>query len=243
MAWLCLSLLFLLGPTPVRATPPDNAVVTDTLFGVGGGKVFVLRSTRDNLGLHASVRTETWLVAIDPQSGEETLWPVHAARQDSESQEGGGEIDVTTTDRIEDAVNPFEVLARHGALPVLERNFNQAQGRAQPREAGGRLIINQGPEWTFAFITDDARARYRRSVETLAARIVDVTRMAPMSTRAIFEGTVSHLDQCSFEPFGSPVRVGPEGSDYQALRVSCSPGDGIEGHSLIQLVPRVTLEY
>lgn len=224
-------------PSASRATPPDVVVITDTLFGMSKDRVFVLRTSRDNLGLHMSLRTETWLVAIDPQTGEETLWPVHAARRDADwNPETQTSVWEVTTDDNPLAVNPYEVLSQFDGSPVEPAASDKSVliGAA----ASGDLRARLGPERAFEVEVAPARERYVKSVQAMARSVVDADRLAPIKTRDVFEDSVEGVSKCSFASLGHRGLLQSGGQNYLAVRVTCSAYDWVEGHSLIQLVPQ-----
>ncbi|QZD93939.1 hypothetical protein [Qipengyuania gelatinilytica] len=235
-----LSAIALLGavalPSVSRATPPDVVVITDTLFGMSKDRVFVLRTSRDNLGLHMSQRSETWLVAIDPQTGEETFWPVHAARRDSDwNPETQASVWEVTTDDNPLAVNPYEILAQFDGLPVEP----MANDKPAPIGAAkdGTLKATLDPERVFELQVAPARKRYVQSVQAMARSVVDAERLAPIKTRDVFEDSVEGVSECSFVSLGYRGLLQSGGQQYLSVRVTCNSYDWIEGHSLIQLVP------
>lgn len=235
-----LSAIALLGavalPSVSRATPPDVVVITDTLFGMSKDRVFVLRTSRDNLGLHMSLRTETWLVAIDPQTGVETLWPVHAARRDADwNPETQTNVWEVTTDDNRLAVNPYEILASFDGAPVESPVTDKSVpiGAA----ASGNLKARLDPKHAFEVEVAPARERYVQSVQAMARSVVDASRLAPIKTRDVFEDSVEGVSECSFTSLGYRGLIQSGGQQYLSVRVTCSSYDWMEGHSLIQLVP------
>ena len=224
---------------PAQGTPPDHVVIIDTPFGVSDDALFVLRHTSDNFGLHTAQRSETWLVAIDAASGEERLWPVHAVERHSDwDAETGKEAWTTTSDVPEGAVNPYTILAEHGAATLAgsPRRFDTEAPVAQV--SAGNVTVEYGPDRHFVLSAEQARARHDASIEALAGKIANAARMGSVTTREVFLGGRAGGAPCSFSSLGWPLWLTPGERAYQPVRVTCPAWEGVEGHSLIQLLPQ-----
>ncbi|MBX7458546.1 hypothetical protein K3152_09840 [Qipengyuania sp. 1NDH17] len=223
---------------PAQATPPDHVVIIDTPFGVSGETLFVLRHTSDNLGLHTAQRSETWLVAIDAASGEETFWPVHAVERHSEwVEETGGEVWKVTSDVPEEAVNPYAILAEHGGATLAGSPGRFDSEAPAASVSDGIISVEYQPDRRFVLRAEEAQARHDAAVAALANKVANVGRMAPVTTRDVFLGTLAGEATCTFTSLGWPLWLTPGEKAYQPIRVSCPAWDGAEGHSLIQLLP------
>lgn len=223
----------------VKATPEDSVVITDTLFGLNDDTLYVLRSTRDNLGLHMASRTETWLVAIDAATGDETLWPVGAVvRSTRWDKASGSEFSTVEQDEGLERVDPFAILAENDAIPILDLNHMSDDGDTKVENSGGRVRVGYGDDQAYSAAMETLKARYRSSVETLAARVADYKRMGGLSTRELYRNTLTDTLECTYTRQGWPRRFAVEGPAYQMVRVSCPPHEYGEGHSLIQLLPQ-----
>ena len=224
---------------PTQATPPDHVVIIDTPFGLSDEALFVLRHTSDNLGLHTAQRSETWLVAIDAASGEETLWPVHAAERRSDwDEETGAEVWNTTSDVPEGAANPYTILAEHGAATLAGNPRGSDEDAPKAKLSAGNIAVEYHPDRRFALSAGEARARHDASVEALAGKVANVARIAPVTTREVFLASRAGEAKCTFATLGWPLWFIPGERAYQALRVSCPAFEGMEGHSFIQLLPQ-----
>ena len=224
---------------PVHATPEDSVVITDTLFGQNDDTLYVLRSTRDNLGLHTASRTETWLVGIDAATGEETLWPVGAAvRTTSWDEASKSEFSTVEHDEGLERVDPFAILAENDAISILDLNHMSDDGGTKVEISGDRVRVGYGSDQFYSAPLETLEVRYRSSVESLAGRVADYKRMGGLSTRELYRNTVTDALECAYTRQGWPRRFAAEGPAYQLVRVSCPPHQFGEGHSLIQLLPQ-----
>lgn len=120
-AGLTLALTFACAAPAAQATPPDMVAVSDQLFGISTGHVFILRQSHDNLGLYTSDMRAIALVAIDRATAKEQLWPVWQSRRTINDIDPFGLLMKADVTDLPDAVNPFSKLAEMGGSPVVGR--------------------------------------------------------------------------------------------------------------------------
>ena len=231
--------LLLVGPAHrAAATPPDVVTVTDTLLAVSDTHLFLLRSTGDNLGLHTAWRAETFLIALDPLTGEEEIWPVHAVTQ---TQEWLGEDErdkiVTATSRAEGAVDPFAIIAARNGIPVLGMAGEARERERQVFVFDGDLVDAPGAGRTFRMSLALALARAQTSLMAVAELVDDTVRMAPVSTRDLFREKRATAEHCSFTAFGWTMRFHGNTELFQPVRITCDDDEMMDRSSLIQLLP------
>ncbi len=221
--------------SPAAATPPDVIVIEDQLFALGEDKVFVLRSSFDNLGVyHASYR-EAWLVGIDVASGEETMWLVYRGRTEDMSaiDPDDGRIEVTLMDR-EAWHDPMQIIGDAGAELVVGERRHAADDSPLVPDGDGNFLLEDDYWPTFTWQRDEALAQAGASVAVFAGHIADVPRMAPISTREMLEGRGVIEDSCAFYRLGFPRGSGAEA--YQLVEVRCADEDVLEFTSVIQAI-------
>jgi hypothetical protein len=223
----------LLAPS-ARATPPDIVTIEDQPFAAAPDKVFVLRTTFDNLGVYSSSYSETFLVAIDVATGAESYWLVYRARRDlfSDATSAEGQAKVTLFDR-EDWHDPYAIVADAGAALASDAVFGKAEEIASPANGGTYTIAADDPWPAFAFSHADAIARMDRSMAALAKRVYDIERIAPISTRDLYGASID-ADSCSFSKLGRPIGLGA--SAYQLIRIDCGDVEETGTTSLIQAI-------
>ncbi len=240
-----LALAFLAGAAvlvaqPVSATPPDVTTVEDQFFAVAAGKLFVLRTTTDNLGLHGNLHTETFLVEIEVDSRAETYWLVYrACREVLFDQERETSRDQVTFLNREDWHDPYAILADAGAVPASAFQDGDDQAIVTPDDVGSfTFSYDHGP--VFSLSRDQIIDRMNGSLEILAGHIIDVPRIAPVNTRELFREAVVMDDDCEVNRLGGPRHFGAE--VLQLLRAECGDVDGMDTRSLIfGLTPYVQL--
>jgi len=222
----------LLAPS-AQATPPDIATAGDQPFAATPDRVFVLRSTSDNLGQYTGSQGETFLVAIDVATGEETYWLVYREKQtvvyDNDTAEGRVETELLARDDWHD---PYAIVADAGATLAPFATRGEALEFASSAD-GERYTVTYEDGPTFAFSRADAFAQMDRSLAALAERVEDFERMAPMSTRDLYRDPWIDRESCSFSNLG--WSVGPEGS-FQLIRIKCDDDEGLGIVSLIQVI-------
>lgn len=224
----------LLAATPAAATPPDVIDIRDQLVALSDDTVFVLRSSVDNLGVYYSSYRETWLVAIDVASGEETSWLVWRGRRDTMF---GANVDnewteVTTFNRA-DWHDPMQVIADAGAELVLGDGRGRSADEALVPDASGRFVVG-GEYWPrFTWQRDPALEHARTSVATLVANVAETDRLAPITTAELFAMREVDWDGCAFHQAGYPQGVGER--TYLLVRLDCESEDTGERTSLIQV--------
>lgn len=231
---LCVAALALVA-TPAAATPPDVIEIEDQLFALSNDTVFVLRSSTDNLGVYYSLYRETWLVAIDVESGAETSWLVWRGRRDTVFGEDGSDesLAVTLIDR-EAWHDPMQVIGDAGAELVLGDDRHARETEPLVANAAGMFDVSIDYWPHFAWQRGAALDRARRSVATLAANVAEVDRLAPVTTAELFAMREVDWDSCQFRQHGYPRGAGA--NSYLLVRVDCEGMDNGERTSLIQAV-------
>ena len=123
-------LIFLLFiSAPAKATPPDALSLHDQVIGYSETQVFILRETNDNLGLHIFGLHDVLLVAKSLSSGlDEEIWPVYRVYSDGETSPQ------TDIFRLQNAVNPFEILTNRAAIFVGRDFLLPSSSRASESE-------------------------------------------------------------------------------------------------------------
>lgn len=222
--------------SPASATPPDAISVRDEVFAANTESLYVLRTTTDNLGLHTSVHSETFLVKIDIASGAERYWLVYRARQDTQfdADPAKERLEASLLDR-DLWHNPFAIVADAGAAlaPVAVRGELDPAPAPASAEKTSRWSHREGTE--FVFNHAEAMSRAKRSLAALMGEVSDVGRMAPVKTRELYAKREVDWNSCQFSRLGYPVGIGH--SAFQIVRLSCHDGMEMERTSLIHAVP------
>lgn len=222
---------------PAAATPPDMVEIRDELFGVGPGEILVLRTVTDNLGSHVNSLSGTALVAIDAATGAETLWPVGRHRLQPADPVMPGETPLAIlAEPLEDARDPFAILAARGAMPA---------GAAARLAEEAALAVELGPEGALVRHADGAR--FRLPAERLSAGLADaaarIAALAPPYPRMGGLSLSDLLDGVAFAPEGctlaQPLRLRfpAELPPIQLARVSCGTADDDVRISLLRVIP------
>lgn len=218
--------------TQVRATPPDVISLRDMPFGLSPDRLFLMRTTFDNLGLYVTGRNDVLLVAVEIATGAEEIWPVFAVTR---SLDATGQSETTKVDRGPDAVDPYAVLASFDGVPwtavavtpdAVDLQFGPETLSAR-YEDGKRFGVDTGA------VLNAMTA----SVDRVAGAMVAYDRFAPIDTADLLRGR-------SFDPaFCVPsdpilVRTTIWGGLLQLTRLTCT-ADGIEATSLLVILPQI----
>ena len=109
-ACLCLA-------TPLRATPPQNIIISESLVGVTDDQIFLLRTIEDNLATNDKSATVILRVSVDLATGEDAkIWPMRSLI------DRGLGLSIQPAARVRDhsiagREDLFDLLARSGARP------------------------------------------------------------------------------------------------------------------------------
>lgn len=231
---LCCAALAL-SSTPAAATPPDMIEISDQLFAMSDQTVFVLRSSVDNLGVYFSSYRETWLVGIDVATGEETMWLVWRGRRDTRFGNDAADewAEITTFDR-EQWHDPMQVIADADAELVLGLGRGVRDDAQLEPDAAGRFTVAMDFAPTFSWQRSVSIEHARTSVESLASRVAEAERMAPITTHELFAMREVEWDSCTFNQHGYPHGTGERA--YLLVRLDCESMETGERTRLIQVV-------
>ncbi len=227
LAWLAGCTLALSAPNPAFATPPDIIDIVETPFGLSETHLFVLRSSSDNLGLYDSMRTETFLVAIDLSTGEEEFWLVDRAERTLEYDVDGDPLDhVVKRDAGATVINPISILTERGGLVWSAIELTLVEPTLGETETGYTLSYPGGI--TFGIDKTTIAQRFARMTTFMAENVADRRRMSTMSTREVFAGRFASADDCKPGDVleSAAMRAYPV---FQIVRVECTSDidDGI----------------
>lgn len=214
------------------ATPPDIINIGDRVFATNADTLFVLRNTNDNLGVYTSDHTESFLVAIDIDSGEEQYWLVYRARRDTVFGSGNDldQLRVTHLDRGE-WHDPYMIAADAGAY-LLDGGGDGGHASVSVQPGSIRLSYDYGPE--FHLHLPGSMSRAAASLAALSSQMSDVDRMATITTRDLLENRIVAWDTCSYTAQGLPIGSGTNA--FQIVRMHCHDGEDMEQTSLLQAV-------
>lgn len=105
---------------PAQATPPQTIEVSETLLGINGTHLFVLRRIDDNLGYYIPVQTDVVLIARNRKTNtDDQVWPVMRMVEYGVEFPIDGPDDNVKVLPLPDRVNPFDILLWRKARPLL----------------------------------------------------------------------------------------------------------------------------
>lgn len=179
------------------ATPPDIVDVTDSFLGLSPDKIFLLRATRDNLGVYEAEQRDVTLVQIDRATGQARLDLVYHSRSApaEPSPTDAALTRVTTAKLAADPVNLFAVLQVQSAtvLPLSEAERGEITRRSDLLDIS---FENQSP------IKVSSAALLAQSFTNLAAlaeHIGDYPRLAPVGLHDLIGQQPFSTEQCRFD--------------------------------------------
>lgn len=212
------------------ATPPDIADVRDEFLGLSGDNIFIIRSTRDNLGVYDAEQRDVVLVLIDRTTGQETLLPVYSSRTSTNepTQQNAPMSKSTTAILPKGAVNPYATLQEQSgtALSLAETESGKIS------ESGDAVEVRFSDEPAVKLSKAKLLTQASANLDQLAAQIGDYPRLAPLTLKDLIAGQDFSGAECSFD---QPVSI----QDFRGkpparlLRVSCDS----EGQILSMLLP------
>ncbi|TKW67751.1 MAG: hypothetical protein DI616_05415 [Paracoccus denitrificans] len=210
-----------------QATPPDQIHVFDELFGVSDTHVFVLRRSRDNLGLHDAEMRNTALVAIDQQTAAEQLWPILRIHSQPDYDKDPDGLTMKT-DRLAlpGAVDPVAKLEELGGRPFSDqpspdsRIFGYAPNTGNFDGAIWGFTLEDGTR----FNPDPATLQDSVSgaLDQFAQALGDYPRFGPITARDLLTGPDYGDTGCSFTQ-RSLLRVNRDAPPAHLVFVACPP--------------------
>lgn len=222
------------------ATPPDVISIDEEPFGLSDTHWFFIRSSSDNLGLYESYRLESFLVAIDRKTGEETSWVLDRMTQRSAYSEDGEfqGYEVKRDADLEHA-NAHSLLAQYGG--VLWSALSYREGVLTPPEitdTGDTYQAAYGDDRVFQITKARLDEALKKRAAFMAKNVSDTPRMASITTRQLYADRSIPLETCR------PDRVlefwsfnhNPE---QKLLRVLCSDVDGVGETTAIITLKRI----
>ena len=225
-------LIFLLWATTAQATPPDNISLYDRVIGYSDTRLFILRETRDNLGLHIYGLHDVFLVAKSLETGmDEAIWPVYRVHSASEA------TPQTRSFALEGAVNPFEIMAAAPAQ-IKSRDFQD------PNLYRFDEPVNEITALTIPDITADPAAlmaQIAQSISFTSAAIQpypegDYANMSYTSPQDLLASMVYTLQDCEIDGVDTVFRY-PQ-PDIQLARIACADDDGQQVWLAVVLPPK-----
>lgn len=218
-----------------QATPPDIINVRDEFFGVSASKIFVLRITYDNLGLHSTEQRDAVLVALDRETGNQSYWPVYRARYmpDYERDETGASGRIESL-ALPETVDPFEILGEFDGMPAGTKIIGY-EAAADLQFVEDTVLVSYGDGAEFRADMGELSQGVAASLGTLADLIGDYDRVAPVQTRDLLEALTFSPDQCQVTDtrrFDVPLGEAPS----LIGRLTCHDNAG-QSVSLLVLLP------
>lgn len=221
-------------PCQAFATPPDIIDVRDDLFGISRSSLFLLRITRDNLGLHTSEQRDVVLVAVDRLTGRETLWPVYRARHVPDIDRDGSDVrQKTEVSKRPNAVDPFAKLGESDGYPIGMADA-PVDARADITIKDGVLTVTFPNGFVAKRKMSAVLSAVSGSLDKLADSVGDYERLAPIRTRDLLAGQSFEAQACKVsDPFGYDDRSGAP--PVSIARVTCSDPEGQTASLLVTL--------
>ncbi|MFV0409174.1 MAG: hypothetical protein ACK5LJ_05600 [Paracoccus sp. (in: a-proteobacteria)] len=218
-----------------QATPPDEISLRDELFGISRNRVFVLRSSHDNLGAYDAETRNIALIAIDRQTGaEQEIRPVYRT---SRFPDYGGDPDglmmKLKAPALPGAVDPYAILRAAEGHPVIGRI---GMSDASPPSSNPELLLP----------FDDGKHVFIRNPEMLKSRLVpmlnrfadtmgEYPRPGPLSARDFLTGPEGDKAHC-FLDGGVIIDDDAAAVPVNLIRADCTMDEVVFG-SFLMLVP------
>ncbi len=222
----------LLWATTAQATPPDMISLYDRVIGYSDTRLFILRETEDNLGLHIYGMHDVYLVAKSLETGmDEAIWPVYRVHSASEA------TPQTRSFALAGAVNPFEIMAA-AAARIESRDFRDPNLHRLDGPEGEKTAL------TIPDITADPAAimaQIAQSIHFTSAAIQpypegDYANMSYTSPQDLLASMVYSLQDCEIDGVDTLFRY-PQ-PDIALARIACADEDGQQVWLAVVLPPK-----
>lgn len=244
-AALVLLASFLSIPVSVNATPPDVIDIREDTFGHSPTHLFVIRTSRDNMGLYESLRVESFLIAIEVATGNEEVWVLDRMRRDldySDDSEPLGPI--VRRDEGQDFVNPYAVLEQRGGVPWAAVSIENPAASAGPTivQNDNTITATDVNGGQYAVTLDNVADHIAGVGAMMAKNIADAPRMSTLTTRSLFEERSVGVENCR----ATNVLDHWDGkypAAYRLIRMVCSDFDEDGRTSLLIRAPYVEGSY
>lgn len=222
-------------PQAALATPESVLDIREEPFGLSDTHLFMLRSSSDNLGLYESLRSESFLVAIDLETGAEEHWLLDRMVRSSDYSDDGELLGYKVVrDAGLDPVNPFAVLSERSALPwsaMTQTGWYNIKAEFA-RAASGSWQASYPSGQVFE-ISDAALTQKLASVGTfMAENIADHPRLSTISTQQLFADRMVPLDTCAPVAVFNHFALNKPGTQL-LVQMDCSDRDEVGVTSLI----------
>ena len=221
--------------SPAHATPPDVIDIREQPFGLSETHLFVLRSSSDNLGLYESMRSETFLVAINAETGEEEHWLIDRTIRSSQYSDDGEMLGYTVTrDEGVESINPFTILTERNAAPwSAVSQTGRLDIQAKFARAGGNAWQASYPSGQVFEVTDAALAEQLDQTRVfMASNVADHPRMSTLTTRGLFADRTIPLETCEPGMVFNHYALSKPGEEL-LVRMDCSDRDELGVTSII----------
>ncbi|MDO5605942.1 MAG: hypothetical protein Q4G25_12355 [Paracoccus sp. (in: a-proteobacteria)] len=220
------------GAIPAQATPPDLIRITDELLAVSAERVFILRSSIDNLGSHSADIRSLALIGIDRATGAETVWPAYAVSRQSDDESGAV---VRPLDQPGGAAS-FTILHESAALPVTPSGTDTPLVPWED-DGAGALRIHADCAGVRQAGLADLEIRTGRQLADFG-RQMDYTRMGALSFAQMLAETDALTGQCQ-PGYAVQISAGDGGRDPVVMRLQCGEDDGATAviASVLLLIP------
>jgi len=188
--------------TPAKATPPQVVSVDETLFGIGGPFLFIMRELNDNLGSHTQQQTDVLLIARNIMTNQDIyVWPIKRTLDN-----GPDHLETSDAPRVVSFPLgweniPEQILFFHRGNLANERKATDADRVNLLKNKDGVLITIRTPDFAYEPPKDTPlRTSYWVSYSDLA----ELFRSSLLETRLslpplYLEGT-DHLKNVRFNP-------------------------------------------
>lgn len=183
---------------PAFASPDTMVDIHEEPIGVSETHLFLLRTSKDNLGYYEASRIEMFLIIRDFASGEETHVVVDRFVRSSDYTDDGEFTGYSIKrDAGVDPVDPYALIRTRGALPwPAVANPTPFEFPPKIRITSGEVEVQFGSNPPITLAREKLQERLAHVQQFMAEHVADHPRSSSMTTKQYFEGREVSADQC-----------------------------------------------
>ncbi|NSX54649.1 hypothetical protein [Parasulfitobacter algicola] len=186
---------------PCFAGPSGQVWIEEDIIAVNDTHIFIMRDIQDNLAFHNVLRTDTFLVSKDIQTGlDDQIWPVRIVVYYGRDTDTGNEGRLTETEPM-GRVDPYVVLIENFARPTTFRlkgySFTNQKTLAMENGNLGFVLTYVGTEYRIRFqdVQAQVSSNMTKIYDFMVQRDPELAYMLPLGGLVELEDIQPNIDE------------------------------------------------
>lgn len=225
--------------SPASAAPDTMIDIHEEPIGVSETHLFLLRTSKDNLGYYEAMRVEMFLIIRDFASGEESHVVIDKFVHSSDySDEGEFEGYSIKRDAGVEPVDPYRFLQERGALPWPAVSYPERFEYGPKITMGADAVevqFGSTPPLTISRV--QIQEKLDRVKDFMAHKVTDHRRSSSMTTKQFFEWREVQAKHCYSAELLGFWMLG-QGNRPYLMRVDCAFDGDSETTSIVLPLPK-----